>query len=104
RAAMLATLTAFEILVVVLCGGLIAALFGYAGGAGARIRDRMRLTELEDAFAGLGTVVNRYRGAQGQAVKQENARKLSKVEAEAEELARKLARGRGIGPPVLAEQ
>jgi hypothetical protein len=93
----LGSLTAIDVVLLLLGIGLVAALFGYAGGTGARIRDRIRLASLEDAFAGLAGVVNRYKGAAGQAVAKQQREKLTKREQEAEELALKLQRGRGGG-------
>lgn len=90
---MFAGVTAFDLLAAVLVVGSIAALCGWAGGAGARLLFSMRLDRVEGVVM---QVLNRAKGAAGQQRTQEHRARFSSAEKEAEELARQLA-ARGPG-------
>lgn len=99
---MLAQLTAVDVLVLVLVVGSISALFGWAGGAGARLLFAIRLDRIEGAVM---TILNRAKGAAGGATAQLQKARLTSAEKEAEELAAKLraaprARRNAWGLPV----
>lgn len=85
---MLAQLSAFEVLALVLVMGSLGALAGWAGGAGARLSFSARLDRVEGL---LMQVLNRAKGANGQAVAAVQRARASSAEREAEELAAKLA-------------
>lgn len=85
---MLASLTAFDVLAGVLVVGLIAALAGYAGGAGALLRTTMHLNRVEGAVL---AYVNRVKGGNGGAQAQAQRQRVSNAEREAEALAQQLA-------------
>jgi len=87
-ARVLAQLTAFDVLALVLVVGSIAALCGYAGGAGARLLFAVRVDRVEGA---LFQLLNRSKGAAGQAATQVTKARISSAEKEAEVLAAQLA-------------
>ncbi len=93
---MLAQLTAFDVLVLVLVLGSVAAICGWAGGAGARLSFSMRLRTVEGYLLQL---INRSKGAAGQAKLQEQRQRETSVQGQAEQLAAKL-RGVRLAPPV----
>lgn len=86
-ASVLASVTAFELLALVLVVGSIAALFGWAGGAGARLLFAMRLDRVEGVVMQL---LNRLKGAKGGEQAQVHRERLSSAEKEAEALAARL--------------
>lgn len=89
---MLAHLTAFDLLALVLVVGSIAALCGYAGGAGARLSFAVRVDRVEGAVMQL---LNRAKGANGGAVAQVQKQRVTSAEKEAEALAAKLVAAGG---------
>lgn len=99
---MLAQLTAFDVLALVLVVGSIAALCGYAGGAGARLLFAVRVDRVEGA---LFQLLNRAKGAAGGQAAQIQKQRQSSAEKQAEDLAARLmqtpaldARRRPRGP------
>jgi len=98
----LAQLTAFDVLALVLVVGSIAALCGYAGGAGARLLFAVRVDRVEGA---LFQLLNRAKGAAGGQAAQVQKQRQSSAEKQAEDLAARLmqqppldARRRPRGP------
>lgn len=85
---MLAQLSAFDVLVGVLVIGFISALFGWAGGAGARLVFSLRLDKVEAVTM---TILNRSKGAIGGERAQQHRNRVTSAEKEAEELAKRLA-------------
>lgn len=85
---MLAQLSAWDLLQLVLVVGFLAALFGWAGGAGARLTFAMRLDRCESYLLQL---LNRAKGANGQAAAKVQRERTTSAEREAEDLAEKLA-------------
>ena len=84
---MFAGATAFELLVLLLVVGCVAAICGYAGGVGARLTFAMRLDRAESYLLQL---LNRSKGAAGQAVVAARREATSKADREAEALAAQL--------------
>jgi hypothetical protein len=84
---MLAQLSAWELLNVVLVVGFVAALCGWAGGAGARLTYSARLDRIESTLI---QVLNRAKGAAGQAQTQVTRERTSAAAREAEILATRL--------------
>lgn len=96
---MLAQLSAFDVLAFVLVFGLLGALAGWAGGTGARLTYSARLDRVEGLLL---QVLNRAKGQAGGETTQQQKRRLSSREQEAEELAEQLRarhRPRGGGGP-----
>jgi len=94
---MFAQLTAFEVLAFVLVFSLVGALAGWAGGKGAVFSLYGRIDRAERFVLQL---VNRERGAAGQAQTQVTRARKVGAEAEAEKLAADLAKRRGVRQPV----
>jgi hypothetical protein len=86
---MLAQLTAFEVVALTLFVCFVAGLFGWAGGAGARLSFAVRLSRVESYVL---QVLNRAKGAAGQAQTQVFRERKHSADAEAEALAARLAR------------
>ncbi len=84
---MLSELSAFDVLELALVVGLVAALFGWAGGAGGRLVFSLRLDRIEGVVM---TILNRAKGVAGQAKTQVQRDRFSSAEKEAEALAAKL--------------
>ena len=93
---MFAQATAFDMLVLVLVLGSIAALAGWAGGLGARLQFAVRTDRVE---AALMQLLNRAKGAAGGAVAQQQKVRATSADKEAEQLAAQLAAKRAPGRP-----
>jgi hypothetical protein len=106
---MLAGVTAFELLVLVLVLGFIGALSGWAGGLGARLGFSARVDRVEGILLQL---LNRAKGAAGGEVARQTRELQTSRMKEAEQLAAKLAQvpkrrnlfGRSLSPLDAAEE
>jgi hypothetical protein len=84
---MFASASAFDVLVALLVCGFISALFGWAGGVGARLTFSWRLDRIEAIAA---SILNRSKGQAGQAKTAETRQATKSAMAEAEALAAQL--------------
>lgn len=89
---MLAQLSAFDVLAFLLVFGLIGAISGYAGGAGARLLYTFRLDRIENVVL---TILNRAKGSAGGQAVARRIERTSSAEKEAELLAAQLQASRG---------
>src|SRR5882672_12278753 len=94
-------LSALDVLNLVLIVGLLAALFGWAGGRGGLRSAFARIRALEDVQETYDIRLKRREGAVGQAATQKRKTLLQERDAEAEQLARDLAARRGRGGGML---
>jgi len=89
---LLAQLSAFDVLAFLLVFGLIGAISGYAGGAGARLLYTVRLDRIESVVLQL---INRAKGSVGGQAVARRLERTSSAEKEAELLAAQLQASRG---------
>jgi len=89
---LLAQLSAFDVLAFLLVFGFIGALFGYAGGAGARLLYTVRLDRIESVVF---QIINRAKGASGGQAVARRIERTTSAEREAEALAAQLQASRG---------
>ena len=94
---MLASLSAFDVLVMLVVLGVVSAMAGWAGGWGARLQFAVRVDRVEGALMQL---LNRSKGAAGGAVMQVQKARATSAEKEAEQLATALAaKARAVAKP-----
>ena len=94
---MIASLSAFDVLVLLVVLGVVSAMAGWAGGWGARLQFAVRVDRVEGALMQL---LNRSKGAAGGAVMQVQKARATSAEKEAEQLAAALAaKARAVAKP-----
>ncbi len=103
---MAASLTAVDVLNLVLVVGFLAALFGWAGGKGALRSLRADMLNFEGTLEAFDRRIKQREGTAGQAATQRRRTELQTRDDEADKLAQALARGGGRrrGPAIVTEQ
>jgi len=101
---MAASLTAVDVLNLVLVVGFLAALFGWAGGKGALRSLRADMLNFEGTLEAFDRRIKQREGTAGQAATQRRRTELQTRDDEADKLAQALARGGGRRRPAIVTE